>query len=94
METAQRELSEAKAANASLSASLEAETQHSADLETDLKTATAQRVEMAKTCLAKDEEVSQMRRQHQQSEEKNGLLEEKNLSLLQEVVKLRETGSG
>ena len=91
METAERELSEARSANASLSASLEAEAEHSADLETDLKTATAQRVDMAKTCLDKDEEVSQMRRQHQQSEEKNGLLEEKNFNLLQEILNLRSS---
>ena len=77
--------------NAELSVSLQAEADHSADLESQLKTAFTERVEMAKTCLEKDDEVSQTRRQHQQSEEKNALLEEKNYNLLQEIMKLKES---
>ena len=77
--------------NEKLSARLQGELDHCAELEDQLRAAYAERVEMAKTCLEKDDEVSQTRRQHQQTEEKNALLEEKNYNLLQEIMKLKES---
>ena len=76
--------------NAELSVSLQAEADHSADLETQLKTAFTERVEMAKTCLEKDDQVCSVRRQIQQAEEKTALLQEKNESLLREIMETEE----
>ena len=77
--------------NAELSTSLQAEVDHCAELENQLKAAYSERVEMAKTCLEKDDEVTQTRRQYQQSEEMNALLQQKNDELLQEIMGLKET---
>ena len=45
---------------------------------------------MAKTCLEKDDQVCSVRRQFQQAEEKNALLQEKNENLLQEIMEAKE----
>ena len=45
---------------------------------------------MAKTCLEKDDQVCSVRRQIQQAEEKNALLQEKNENLLQEIMEAKE----
>ena len=69
---------------------LQAESEHCAELETQLRAAYTERVEMAKACLEKDDQVCSVRRQFQQSEEKNALLQEKNENLLQEIMEATE----
>ena len=73
-----------------LSARLQEELDHCAELEEQLRAAYAERVEMAKTCLEKDDQVCSVRRQIQQEEEKNALLQEKNENLLQEIMETKE----
>ena len=90
LETVQRDLLGAQLDNEKLSLRLQAESDHCAELEEQLRTAYTERVEMAKTCLEKDDQVCSVRREFQQSEEKNALLQEKNENLLQEIMEAKE----
>ena len=90
LETVERDLLGEKLDNEKLSVRLQEELEHCAELEDQLRAAYAERVEMAKTCLEKDDQVCSVRRQIQQAEEKAALLQEKNENLLQEILETRE----
>ena len=86
----ERDLLEVKLDKEKLSVRLQEELDHCAELEEQLRAAYAERVEMAKTCLEKDDQVCSVRRQIQQEEEKTALLQEKNENLLREIMKAEE----
>ena len=90
METVERDLLAAQLDNEKLSLRLQAESDHCGELEDQLRAAYTERVEMAKTCLEKDDQVCSVRRQIQQAEEKAALLQEKNENLLQEILETKE----
>ena len=86
----ERDLLGEKLDNEKLNVRLQEELEHCAELEDQLRAAYAERVEMAKTCLEKDDQVCSVRRQIQQAEEKAALLQEKNENLLQEILETKE----
>ena len=70
--------------------SLAAAEEHSNELEMQLKKAFDERVDMAKRCVDKDDQVSGMRRTFEETEEKCSMMEEKIEKLLQENIELKE----
>ena len=90
LEIVERDLLGEKLDKEKLGARLQEELDHCAELEEQLRAAYAERVEMAKTCLEKDDQVCSVRRQFQQEEEKTALLQEKNENLLQEIMEATE----
>ena len=69
---------------------LSAEQEHSAGLEAELKKAYDERVDMAKKCVDKDDEMTGIRRLHQEAEEKMMLLENRNDALLKENLEMKD----
>lgn len=69
--------------------SLEAERKHSEAVQNELNKAHEERIEMAKTCLKKDEEVSITRRDIEEAEDKINLVTKKNKQLLEEILQLK-----
>ena len=108
IEDFERQLGVAKHELETRSVTLQAELEHGAELEKQLKNAYNERIEMAKKCLEKDDEVkvvkvvqliefrfievSTIRREIQEAEDKIVLLTEKNKQLLKEAISLREEG--
>lgn len=90
VETTQREFQQLEAENGKLKVSLSAEQEHSAGLEAELKKIYDERVDMAKKCVDKDDEMTGIRRLHQESEEKMVILQNRNDALLRENLEMKD----
>ena len=90
IENCQRELRQLQNENEKLSSKLLAEEGHCSELENQLRRAREERLAMAESCGAKEEEIASMKRIFQASEEKIVLLEERHEQLVKENIALRD----
>ena len=90
IENCRRELRQLQNENEKLSSKLLAEEGHCSELENQLRRAREERLAMAESCGAKEEEIASMKRIFQASEEKIVLLEERHEQLVKENIALRD----
>ena len=90
VENLQTELSQKVNENESLKLRLEADSEHCQSVEAQIQKIYEERVEMAKKCVAKEDEMTNIRRMFEECEQRNSLLEERNRKLLEETLKLKD----
>ena len=90
IESCRRELKQLQNENEKLTSRLHAEKEHSFELETQVRKAHDERLQMAESCGAKEEEIASIKRIFQASEEKIALLEERHEQLVRENIAMKD----